>query len=321
MRADRLLAIVLLIQRDGQLTAAELAAATGVTERTIYRDVQALSLAGVPLYTQPGPRGGIALDAAYRSHLNWFTGPELQALLYTGSAAPLAELGLGQAMDHAVLKLLTLLPERGQREAELMRQRLYLDPSGWYGFGEAHPTLPSLKEAVWKDRRIQATYDNWEGLQRPVELAPYSLVYKTGRWYLVAAEAGRGPRTYRVSRLSEIDMLTEGFERDTEFDIASYWAEADAAFQARLPRYPATLRVRREALVYFEQMYAGRYEVVEDGEEWLRLRVEFMVIEEARTSALGLGTDAEVLEPIQLRAAVENQVRDMAAKLAANGEA
>jgi predicted DNA-binding transcriptional regulator YafY len=124
MRADRLLAIVLLIQRDGQMTASELATATGVTQRTIYRDVEALSMAGVPIYTQPGPRGGIGLDAAYRSQLNWFTGPELQALLYTGSAAPLAELGLGQAMDHAVLKLLALLPERGQRDAELMRQRL-----------------------------------------------------------------------------------------------------------------------------------------------------------------------------------------------------
>mgnify|MGYP003342184043 FL=1 len=79
MRADRLLAIVLLIQRDGQRTAAELAQAMGVTERTIYRDVEALSLAGVPIYTQPGPNGGIALDAAYRSQLNWFTGAELQA--------------------------------------------------------------------------------------------------------------------------------------------------------------------------------------------------------------------------------------------------
>jgi predicted DNA-binding transcriptional regulator YafY len=224
-------------------------------------------------------------------------------------------------MDHAVLKLLALLPERGQREAELMRQRLYLDPSGWYGFGEAHPTLPSLKEAVWEDRRIQATYENWEGLRRRVELAPYSLVYKAGRWYLVAAEAGRGARTYRVSRLSEIDVLAECFERDAEFDIANYWAEADAAFQARLPSYPATLRVKRQVLVYFEQLYAGRYVVLGEAEDWLTLRLEFMVFEEARTSALGLGMEADVLEPVELAEAVDRQVREMAARLAAKKDA
>lgn len=315
MRANRLLAIVLLIQREGQRTAAELAQVTGVTERTIYRDVEALSLAGVPIYTQPGPRGGIALDAAYRSQLNWFTGPELQALLYTGTATPLADLGMAQAMDNAVLKLLALLPERGQREAELMRQRLYLDASGWYGFGEVHPSLPVLKEAVWEDRRIQATYENWEGQQRRVALAPYSLVYKADRWYLVAADAERGLRTYRVSRLSEIELAQEHFERDPDFDIAAYWAEADAAFQARLPSYPATLRVRRTVLIYFQQMYAGRYAVVEESADWLTLRVEFMVFEEARTSALGLGTDAEVLEPTELAEAVDRQVREMAARL------
>lgn len=176
---------------------------------------------------------------------------------------------------------------------------------------------------MWEDRRIQATYENWEGQRRRVELAPFSLVYKAGRWYLAAEEAGRGrgARTYRVSRLAEIELLEEHFERDAEFDIAAYWAAADAAFQARLPSYPATLRVRREVLVYFEQMYAGRYEVVEDEEDWLRLRVEFMVFEEARTSALGLGTEAEVLEPAELRAAVESQVREMASKLSASKDA
>lgn len=315
MRADRLLSIVLLIQRDGQMTAAELAAAMGVTQRTIYRDVEALSMAGVPIYTQPGPNGGIALGAAYRSQLNWFTGPELQALLYTGTATPLADLGLASAMDNAVLKLLALLPERGQREAELMRQRLYLDASGWYGFGEAHPTLPLLKEAVWEDRRIEASYENWEGQQRRVTLAPYSLVYKADRWYLVAEAAGRGLRTYRVSRLSDIELTDEHFERDADFDIAAYWSEADAAFQARLPSYPATLRVRRAVLIYFQQMYAGRFDVVEEAEDWLTVRVEFMVLEEARTSALGLGTDAEVLAPAELAEAVDQQVREMAARL------
>ena len=157
MRADRLLSIVLLLQRHHRLKASELAEKLGVTERTIYRDIDALSLAGVPVYTRTGPDGGCFLDEHYRSQLNWFTGAEMQALLYTGSASPLSDLGMEQAMDNAVLKLLSLLPERSRQEAEKMRHRLYLDPSGWYESDDSHPTLPLLKDAVWNDVLIDVS--------------------------------------------------------------------------------------------------------------------------------------------------------------------
>ncbi len=315
MRADRLLSLVLLLQRHHQLTAKSLSEMLGVTERTIYRDIDALSLAGVPVYTRTGPDGGCFLDEQYRNHLNWFTGAEIQTLLYAGSASPLSDLGMDGAMDNAILKLLSLLPERKQQDAEKMRQRLYLDPSGWYESRESHPTLPLLKDAVWNDSLIDVTYENWEGNAQSRTLAPYSLVYKSDRWYLVAESQNSGSmRTYRVSRLSDIRLQSTQFERDLKFDIVDYWKMSSEQFVNRVPVYPVMLSVRPHLMTYFQHVLYGRYTITEKQDNWWILRVEYTVFEEARTSVLGLGVDVEVIEPQSLHEAVIEQARAIVKK-------
>jgi predicted DNA-binding transcriptional regulator YafY len=310
MRADRLLSIILLLQHHQQLTAKTLSDNLGVTERTIYRDIEALSMAGVPVYTRTGPDGGCFLDDQYRNSLSWFTGEELQTLLYTGSASPLSELGMQKTMDNAVLKLLTLLPNRYQQDAERMKQRLYLDPSGWYGTHDNHPTLPLLKDAVWGDFMIDCQYETWDGKQEQRTLVPYSLVYKSGRWYLVATRnTTQNMRTYRVSRFAEVRLRMAQFQRDPDFDIVSYWDEASAQFLQRLPSYPVTLRVKPNTLIYFRHMHTGRYDVLEENDNWWTISIHFTVFEEARTSVLGLGTDVEVVEPKELHYAVVEQAK------------
>jgi len=317
LRADRLLSIILLLQRHQHMTAKALSENLGVTERTIYRDIDALGLAGVPVYTRTGPEGGCFLDDQYRNNLNWFTEAELQTLMYTGSASPLSDLGMQTAMDNAVLKLLTLLPKRHQHEAELVKQRLYLDPSGWYGSQENYPTLPILKEAVWGDFWIDVLYESWEGDQQSRRLAPYSLVYKAGRWYLVAKrDRIEELRTYRVSRISDVRVHSTHFERDAKFDIVDYWADASAKFLQRLPSYPVRLRVRPSTMIYFSHMQTGRYDVLEKNDQWWILQVHFTVFEEARTAVLGLGTDIEVIEPIELQNAVIEQAEAIVFKYA-----
>jgi predicted DNA-binding transcriptional regulator YafY len=315
MRADRLVSLVLLLQKHRQMRAEELAQTLGVTERTIYRDIEALSSAGVPVFTRSGPAGGCFLDEDYRSRLNWFTPTELQALLYTGSASPLSELGMQQSMDNAVLKLLALLPDRHKRQAEQMQQRLYLEPTGWYGSTESHNALPLIKEAVWNDLEIEAVYETWEGQHKNLRLAPYSLVYKADRWYVVAMNKESGQmRVYRVARLSEVQITDTRFERDPEFDIVAYWAESSANFLGGLPSYPVMLRVRPTTMIYFGHIFEGRHEVIEQGDDWWVLRVDYMVFEEARTSVLGLGTDAEVIEPPELGQAVVEMARAIVEK-------
>jgi predicted DNA-binding transcriptional regulator YafY len=310
MRADRLLSIILLLQRHQHMTAKSLSEHLGVTERTIYRDIEALSMAGVPVYTQTGPNGGCFLDDTYRNSISWFTGAELQTLLYTGSASPLSELGMQKTMDNAVLKLLTLLPNRYQQEAERMKQRLYLDPSGWYGSHDTHPTLPLLKEAVWGDFMIDTQYETWDGKQQPHTLAPYSLVYKAGRWYLVATrDKSETMRTYRVSRFTEVHLQTTQFERNLEFDIITYWEEASVQFLQRLPTYPVILRVQPNTMNYFRHMHTGRYDILEQQDNGWLLKVHYTVFEEALSSVLGLGTDVDVIEPVELHAAIIKQAK------------
>lgn len=310
MRADRLFSIVLLLQRHHRLRAKVLADRLDVTERTIYRDIEALSIAGVPVYTRTGPDGGCFLDESYRTSLNWFTGAELQTLLYTTSASPLSELGIQSAVDSAILKLLAMLPNYHHQQVQQMSQRLYLDPSGWYDAPEDNPLLPFIKDAVWGDKMIDVAYETWEGEIKQIRLHPYSLVYKSGRWYLVACKAvDNKMRTYRVTRLKDIQPLSTSFERRQDFNIADYWNASSTQFLQRLPTYPVTLRVRGEGLTYFQHMYSERYEVIEEQEDWKIMQVQYTVFEEARTSVLGLGIDAEVIKPQELHDAVIQQAQ------------
>lgn len=311
MRADRLLSIILLLQKHHRLTAKELSTRLGVTERTIYRDIEALSMAGVPVYTQTGPDGGCFLEESYRSQVNWFTDAELQTLLYTGSAIPLAELGMKDAMDNASLKLFALLSKSRQQESEKMRQRIHFDASDWYGTNnEALPILPLLKDAIWRDVLIDINYENWEGKQKPYTLAPYSLVYKAYKWYLVAYNAVKDTmQTYRISRISTVALTSTVFDRDTDFDIANYWQKTSEKFIQRVPSYPVTLRVKPSAMTYFKTMFVGRYKMLEKSPNWLTVTVKFTVFEEARTSILGLGTEVEVIDPQALHNAVLEQAK------------
>ncbi|MEM9951769.1 MAG: YafY family protein [Chloroflexota bacterium] len=319
MRADRLLSIILLLQRHHQMTAQALAQSLGVSERTIYRDIDALSLAGIPVYTKSGPDGGCYLDSHYRGSLNWFTGAELQALLFTGTASPLADLGMASVMDNAVLKLLSLIPERRQAQADLMRQRLYLDSSSWYGETDSTMSLADLKEATWNDLIIEVHYINWNGHEQSRRLAPYSLVYKSNRWYLVAKNLdSEEMRTYRVGRITDVHLTNEIYERDATFDIVAHWETASEAFTTQLPEYPVRLRVKIHMLSYFQTVFIGRFDIIEQSEEWLTLDVQYSVFEEALSSVLGLGADVEVIEPLALHDAVLRQAQAILEKWSAS---
>lgn len=311
MRADRLLSIILLLQKHHRLTAKDLSIRLGVTERTIYRDIDALSMAGVPVYTQTGINGGCFLDEQYRSQIHWFTDSELQTLLYTGSAVPLSQLGMKDAMDNASLKLLSLLSTSRQKDSEKMQQRIHFDASDWYGtHSEKNPILPLLKEAIWADKLIDVHYENWQGDHKTYTLAPYSLVYKAYKWYLVADDMLKDSiRTYRISRLSDLQIQPEHFERNPNFDIADYWQETSEKFQTRVPTYPVTLRVKSHAMTYFKTLFIDRHTVIEQTSNWWTLDVTYMVFEEARTSILGLGVDVEVIEPKALHDAVIEQAK------------
>ena len=309
MRASRLLSIVLLLQNRGRLTGPELAAELEVSVRTVYRDIDALSAAGIPVLADRGPAGGFRLLDGYRTRLTGLTPDEADALFLTGAPDIAGELGLGEVMATAQLKLLAALPDGLRERAERARQRFHLDAPGWYHDDDELPFLPLVAEAVWRQRPVAWRYRRWGGeIERTVE--PLGLVLKGGVWYAVAAVDG-DPRTYRVSRILSADLQDGRFERPDGFDLAAYWSAWSEAFNRRL--YPDTATIRlspagQRLLPYFLDSYRTRVvrasQGTADEEGWVSASVPTESLHHAAMELLRFGTEIEVLDPPELRAAI-----------------
>lgn len=311
MRADRLLSILLLLQTNQRMTAGELAERLEVSERTIHRDMDALSAAGIPVLAERGRNGGWSLVDGYRTNLTGLKESEIQTLFLASPDRLLADLGLREASEAALIKLLAALPAFYRRDAEFIRQRIHVDAAGWHSSEEDISSLPTLQDAIWQERKLHLTYQRGDGTTVERLVDPLGLVAKGSVWYLVAAVEG-DLRTYRVSRAQEARLGDEPCVRPEEFDLAAYWAQSTANFKAGLPKYPATLRVHPDALPWLRSWRYTRIEHVgppdEDG--WMKVEVQFEVIEEASAYALGCGPQVEVLEPAELRERVIQLARD-----------
>jgi predicted DNA-binding transcriptional regulator YafY len=305
MRASRLLSLLLLLQTRGRMTAAQLAEELEVSVRTIYRDVEALHSAGVPLYGDAGPAGGYELIAGYRTRLTGLTSNEADALFLTGMPGPAAELGLGAVVAAAQLKLKAAIPVELRERADQLQQRFHLDAPGWYHDGDASTHLPAVAGAVWQQNLIDVRYQSWTRVVNR-RLRPYGLVIKAGKWYLVA-DAGRGPRTYRVNQIQELYVLPEEFERPADFDLAAYWRSYVVEFRSRLRQGEALVRLSPEAMQRLADLMSEPViRAVQDGQTdadgWVRARVPIESLINAETEFLRFGAEVEILEPAELRA-------------------
>lgn len=303
MRADRLLSIMLLLEVHRRLTARELARRLEVSERTIHRDMEALSAAGIPVYAERGAGGGWALVEEYRTNLTGLNKAEIQSLFFIKPSRLLADLGLEKASDAALIKLLAALPSTHRADAEYARQRIYVDVTGWNRSDETVEFLATLQEAVWQERKLRFSYQRGEcdSVERLVD--PLGLVAKGSVWYLVAAIEG-DIRTYRVSRMLDAKILDEPCARPAQFDLAAYWEQAAVTFKARLPRYRATVRAHPGILL--RMPYAGRFARIEqvgppDEDGWVTVGLRFDAEEMACEYVLSFGAQMEVLEPPALR--------------------
>jgi predicted DNA-binding transcriptional regulator YafY len=303
MRADRLLSIMLLLQVHRRITSRELARRLEVSERTIHRDMDALGAAGIPIYAERGAGGGWALSEAYQTNLTGLNEAEIQALFVSTPPQLLADLGLHQAADAALIKLLAALPAISRRDAEFARQRIHVDGAGWLRAREAVPFLPTLQEALWQDRKLRVMYQRGDEATVERVVDPLGLVAKGSVWYLVAAVDGAA-RTYRVARVRAAEVLDQACERPKEFDLAAHWEQSSVEFRANLPRYPATLRADPAALPALRA--PGRYARVEhvgepEADGWLRVAMLFEEEHNACEYVLSFGPRLEVLEPQALR--------------------
>ncbi|HEY2661515.1 MAG TPA: YafY family protein [Caulobacteraceae bacterium] len=316
MRASRLLSILTTLQARGHVTATALAAACEVSLRTIYRDIDALSAAGIPVYSERGSAGGYRLLDGYRTQLNGLSAKEAEALFMTGLPGPAADLGLGAVLVAAQNKLLSAMPARLRGGAEQMRARFHLDAPAWFAQAEQPAHLPLIARAVWDQHPIRIRYRSWKG-ERQRRVEPLGLVLKSGAWYLVGQVDG-GARTYRIARILDIAVLEERFERPADFDLETHWREGAQRLEEDLHRNLATVRLSPWGLRMLQPftspfVYAAtRIEDEADEAGWRIATLPVGSVRQACTDLLRFGAEIEVLDPPELRAKIAEVAAGMA---------
>lgn len=311
MRASRLLSILILLQTRGRMTAAALAREFEVSPRTILRDIDELSAAGVPVYAEQGRDGGFELHEGYRTKLTGLTTAEAETVLLAGLGAAAADLGIAPTLAAAQLKLTASLPAEAGARAQEISERIHLDPQDWYRRADDHPHLPALAGAVWRSQRVLMVYESWSGVVER-RLEPLGLVLKAGAWYAVAAVDG-APRTYRVSNIRELTVLDETFKRPKKFNLARHWRASLEEFEARLLKEEAVIRISPNGRKRLREISFAASNAVENehraigNSTWVTARIPIESIEHAAGQLLRLHEEVEVLKPAALRKRIERK--------------
>lgn len=317
MKADRLLSVLLLLQARGRATERELAERLEVSQRTIHRDLEALSAANVPVLALRGSQGGWELAEGWRTQVPALEANELRALVMAQPRA-LGHPRLRAAAESALNKLMAALPGSMREEAAVMRERMHVDPAGWWEAGEDVSGLPLVQDAVMRERRLTFDYTRADGEASARTVDPLGMVAKGSSWYLVARDP-KGMRTFRVSRMREVTMLATGFKRPKRFDLAEHWKKSMSELEGKRRGYAAVLVVKEGAAKWLRGWLRATpsddADVVMPGEGWTAMRVEFEDLGQARFMVLGLGARARVIKPVELRDAVAAEIGGMLAQM------
>lgn len=298
MRADRLIALLLFLQSRGRVTASQVATELEVSLATARRDLEALSASGIPIYVQPGRGGGWQLIGGARTNLSGLSGNESRALFWMLGTAGLAS----SETRVATMKLIQALPQSLRAEAERLATSIHYDHAAWgEPPGEVAADLDRLRDAIVGRRVLVASYPSREGQQRRRRLKPLGLVAKAGVWYLIA-EGGRGPRTYRATRLENVVDTDEAFDVPHDFELTSYWSAQVEEIERSRSDVAATLRVPNGIVPILQKQF-GRYCTVlgsEDGGGSI-VEVRANLVVALAEQLAGWGEQVEVIAPVELR--------------------
>lgn len=317
MRADRLLSMMLLLQKNTQMRAQDLAEELEVSLSTIYRDIDALSVAGIPVYAQPGTSGGIFLDEGFRVPLTDLSQNQILSLFLGINAKSLADIGLEGTTRDALLKVFHTLPLSEQDEVRRTQQRFYIDPEGWFNFGDTSNHLEVIQQAVWHDARLELVYQSYHAEPSDLIVDAYALVSKAYKWYLVGRKESGEYRTYRLTRIIEANLRGDRFERDPSFDLLAYWKTAQNHFQeqmaAEFPTYTVELKISSVAYWYLIRVLDGRFTQISPPNEnhWSHVSVQFNTEYEAQAHILAMATHVEVISPMHLIDEMKQIVDDL----------
>ncbi|WP_019832356.1 helix-turn-helix transcriptional regulator [Sphingomonas sp. PR090111-T3T-6A] len=316
MRASRLLSILILLQIHGRVSARALAERFEVSRRTIYRDVDELSAAGVPIYAERGAAGGFALLDGWQTRLTGMTGEEAEAILLSSLPSAAADLGFGETAATARLKLFAAMPAQSSEAAQRVADRFHFDPAPWHRRpAPRRDDLRLLARAVWECRRLHLVYDSWTG-PKPRTIEPLGIVLKAGEYYFMALRRGQ-PAIHKLDNARDLVLLDQGFMRPPDFDLAAAWRDAVGKFEAGLRRDVAELRVGPEAMSRLGSLNADMAEpifaAVPGADGWRHVTVPIESIGFATGQLLGFGATVEVLAPEALRASLKTRAEAIVA--------
>jgi predicted DNA-binding transcriptional regulator YafY len=313
LRADRLLSILTMLQTHGTLTAGELAQKLAVTERTIYRDVIALSAAGVPIYTIKGPGGGIGLVEEFRSGLIGLKPNEVEALFMLEIPQTLEQLGVGETIRKAFLKLSATLPDSKKKTETKTHPKIMMDALDWNQTQETVPWLKTCQEALQKNRMLEIIYRSEFNTNLEIVADPIGLVAKSQRWYLVILR-GEHYRTLQVSRIRSARIRNQSFEYPHVFDLATYWKKWCSEQKENHTGYQIQVRVTANLakILSDHRPVTLMTPPMQDNSPWQELTLEYESFEEARRMVLSYGGAIEVLEPLALRRSVQDFAKQIA---------
>lgn len=312
MRADRLIRILLLLQNQERLTTKELAQQLEVTERTIHRDMEALSVAGIPVVARRGKYGGWQLMENYRTRLTGLKKEEVMSLFLSPSMQHLTDLGYLQDWTEAREKLIASIPKNLHSEVKDVTNRLHIDTSAWRPTAEVIEAFKLLQEAIWDQHKIEIEYERADGTVVTRTVEPLGLVAKGSTWYLVASSEGE-IRNYRASRVITAVKRDEQFVRPDDFQLASYWQESKQQFIRSLPSYEAQVEVSPDILARLK--FTGRFVQIADLKKqegsWISIKLNFDTEEEAKSFIIGFGNQIRVTQPPQLKEQVIQMARSI----------
>lgn len=322
MRAGRLLKLLMTLQTHDKVTATELAQVCETSVRTVYRDIDALSEMGVPVYSEQGVQGGYRLLNGYRTRLNGLSTEEAETLFLAGLTGPAQKMGLQSTLADAQLKLMTALPEGMRQEASRLQSRFLLDAPNWFSDDEKAEHLPQLMTAVLEQRLVSMSYQSWKGV-RQREAQPLGVVLKGGQWYLVA-QVGADIRTYRVSRIESLELTDAAFERPASFNLTEFWQASLRRMEAL--QFPVMADIRLSAtgvkiMDFLCTSYVIDHTTVEpaDATGWHRATMPVGNPSHGCGELLRFGAELEVIGPPQLRLAMERLVSHLAQRYRSSG--
>ncbi|MEU8621058.1 WYL domain-containing protein [Streptomyces sp. NPDC048623] len=321
MKSDRLLALLLLLQTRGTVPAGELAERLEVSVRTVYRDVEALSAAGVPVYAERGRYGGIALLDGYRTDVTGLTADESRALFVLAAQGAHQALGLDRALGSALRKVMAALPAPHRPAAEATSRRILVDPDRWMSGPRPEADLDVLHRAVFADRRLALRYRS-SGAPAPeaYTVDPYGLVVKAGVWYLVADREGE-PRLFRADRVHGAELLDEPVRRRPGVELAEVWELLRARVERRPAGVTVTARIHRDRYDRFLRLHGDRLTTPPPARpttEWTHVELSVAELGDLRP-LLAFGASIEVTAPPAARALLAQVATESAARHGAPG--